>query len=313
MAVGRADLGPPPALGVGRGRLGRRAGERLGHRAGRGSIAARSNGSGGGGITSAHPAVTRTAGADVEVGAQRPGDLLGEERARAIRPVTRRTTSPTQVAVVERVVARGRAGLPPRRLGGEQGGGLLPVVQVLEGERLVPARHARGVRHEVADEHAAPCRWPANSGQYAATGASRSSCPRSASISAASAVIVLVVDQTLTMVSAVQGVAPVHRRGPPQRSTTVSPSRSTAMAPPSSSWVSSWRSSSSRTRVNRSSQLPCTSATAGLLPAPARRSLRIKAPSRPAGRSHLRRVRIVAPRMPLRVTRAGRADRRRRP
>ncbi len=45
----------------------------------------------------------------------------------------------------------------------------------------------------------------ANSGQYLATGASRSRSPRSARISALSATIVLVVDQTLVIVSCSQG------------------------------------------------------------------------------------------------------------
>ena len=45
----------------------------------------------------------------------------------------------------------------------------------------------------------------ANSGQYAATGASRSTSPRSASISTARLVTVLVVDQTFTIVSGSHG------------------------------------------------------------------------------------------------------------
>src|SRR5438876_52309 len=56
-----------------------------------------------------------------------------------------------QVAVGKRVVARGRPGLPPGRLRRQHGGGLVPVVHVLEGDRLVPARDARGVRQQVAD------------------------------------------------------------------------------------------------------------------------------------------------------------------
>ena len=47
----------------------------------------------------------------------------------------------------------------------------------------------------------------ANSGQYAATGASTSSLPRSASISAARLVTVLVEDQTLVMVCSDHGTA----------------------------------------------------------------------------------------------------------
>ena len=60
---------------------GDRAGERLDHRRSSGSSAAKSIGSGGGGITLRDAVELARVEADVEVGAQRPGDLLGEERA----------------------------------------------------------------------------------------------------------------------------------------------------------------------------------------------------------------------------------------
>ncbi len=69
--------------------------------------------------------------------------------------------------------------------------------------------------------------FSANSGQYRATGANGSSRPRSASISAARLVTVLVVDHTLVMVSSVHGEACSASRQPPQMSTTAWPSTST--------------------------------------------------------------------------------------
>ena len=47
------------------------------------------------------------------------------------------------------MVARRRTRLPPRRLRGEAGRRLLPVVHVLGDERLVPAGDTRGVAHQV--------------------------------------------------------------------------------------------------------------------------------------------------------------------
>src|SRR5258708_6274321 len=64
----------------------------------------------------------------------------------------------------------------------------------------------------------------ANSGQYAATFASRSSSPRSTSTSAASEVIVLVVENTQVIVFSVHGTVRVSSAQPPHRSTTISPS-----------------------------------------------------------------------------------------
>jgi len=46
---------------------------------------------------------------------------------------------------------RGRRWFPPGRLGGRQVGRFVAVVQVLEGERLLPARDVRGGRQELAD------------------------------------------------------------------------------------------------------------------------------------------------------------------
>ena len=56
---------------------------------------------------------------DVEVGAERRGDLVAEERAER-RAGDAPHDLADQVAVRQRVVAVGGAGLPPRRLGGER-------------------------------------------------------------------------------------------------------------------------------------------------------------------------------------------------
>src|SRR5437763_1689695 len=74
----------------------------------------------------------------------------------------------------------------------------------------------------------------ANSGQYLVTGAYTSSSPRSTSSSAASESMVLVVDQTLTMVSRSHWRVRSASAQPPHMSTTNSPSTVTAMDPPSS-------------------------------------------------------------------------------
>ena len=79
-------------------------------------------------------------------------------------------------------------------------------------------------------------------------------------MSAHSAVIVLVVDQTLVMVSACQGSAPSGSRLPPQRSTTSSPSSATATDAPTSSPLSRFAVKAARTGSNRGSQRPPTSA-----------------------------------------------------
>ena len=88
--------------------------------------------------------------ADVEVGAQRPRNLRRKELAQALAGDAPDHFA-DQVAVVQHVVARGRPGFPPGRLGGQQGGRLVPVVHVLEGDGLLPARDARHVRQQMAN------------------------------------------------------------------------------------------------------------------------------------------------------------------
>ncbi len=62
---------------------------------------------------------------DLEVGAERPGELLGDE---LLEPTAVDTPDhlADQVPVVEHVVPRPVAGSPPRRLRGEPGGGFAP-------------------------------------------------------------------------------------------------------------------------------------------------------------------------------------------
>src|SRR5204862_7796929 len=83
-------------------------------------------------------------------GAQRPRNLGGEELAQALAGDAPDHFA-DQVAVGHHVVARARPGFPPGRLTCQPGGRLVPVVQVFDGDRLVPARDARGVRQELAD------------------------------------------------------------------------------------------------------------------------------------------------------------------
>lgn len=98
-----------------------------------------------------------------------------------------------------------------------------------------------------------------NSGQYLATFAYGSSSPRSTSIRAISATMVLVLDQTLVMVSSAQGVVRSGSAQPPHRSTSHSPSMITARHAPSSWSAPSRSASTSRSGSKRALQLPCTS------------------------------------------------------
>ena len=101
--------------------------------------------------------------------------------------------------------------------------------------------------------------FAANSGQYFATLPWRSSSPRSASIRAHSAVIVFVVDQTLTMVSRSQGFVFASSAWPPQMSTTTSPSSTTATDAPTSSPWSKLPANVCLTLSKRGSHVPWTS------------------------------------------------------
>src|SRR5215472_14360048 len=99
----------------------------------------------------------------------------------------------------------------------------------------------------------------ANSGQYRATGASRSSRPREARIWAHSAVAPLVEDHTTPIVSSFHGTFVAGRASPPHKSTTVFPSSATQTEAPTS--PRSWKffTNSSATSSNFVSQNPLTS------------------------------------------------------
>ena len=219
-----------------------------------GSSARRSNGSGGGGTTVRDPPPVGSPRR--RSGSRRPAARRSPRRRTArCCPVMRRITSPTRWPVVERVVAGCGSRLPPGRLGGQPGGGLLPVVDVLDGDGL-----SQPDTPEVCDMRwrtsIPPCRWRANSGQYLATGASRSSSPRSTSISAARLVIVLVVRPHVGDRVSAHG----HRAGlvaePPHMSITISPSMSRASDAPSSSPESRFGASAARTPSNCSAHCP---------------------------------------------------------
>ena len=132
---------------------------------------------------------------------ERPGHPLPEEGAdRLARDPAHDFAD--EVALGDGVIARRRARLPPRLLGGQQAGGLLPVVEILDGHRLRPAGQPGGVAQQMAEAAPGPpCRrrrTPASSGRPARRGR----CwPSSTSIRAHRAVMVLVVDHTLVMVS----------------------------------------------------------------------------------------------------------------
>ncbi len=142
-----------------------------------------------------------------------------------------------EVALRERVVAGRRPRLPPRRLRGEQRRCTSPSRTGPRRRSALPSPTARRCGPSGGGPRRSPCRWPRTPASSCATGASRSSSPRSARISAQSAVIVLVVDQTLMIVSRSHGVVRASSVNPPQMSTTSSPSRTTATdAPTSSPW-----------------------------------------------------------------------------
>ena len=94
---------------------------------------------------------------DVEVGAERFGDFLAEEGADGAA-----VDAPHELALQEplgdRVVSDRGARLPPRRLLGEVGADLVPLVEIRGGERRVEAREAGAVTHHVPHEHVRPCR-----------------------------------------------------------------------------------------------------------------------------------------------------------
>ncbi len=114
--------------------------------------AARSNGSGGGGITSAIRPQSLSAAPIWKSAPSGPAISLGHELLQRCAGDPAEHLA-DQVAEVQRVIAGRGARRPPRRLGREPGGGLLPVVQILGDGGLVQAGHPGGVRQQVPDQH----------------------------------------------------------------------------------------------------------------------------------------------------------------
>lgn len=204
VAVGRGDLGGPPLGRIGhgpaRGEVERRGdGHRLQVRQERGLCGPR-------GLRpdefgDAVRVLLREAAREVD--AERSGDLLPQElpRQQAGDPADHFAD---QESEGDRVVAGPGAGLPPGFGGRRPGAGQLPVVQLGQAVRLPETGQAGTVRQEVAYEDGLLAR----PGQYRATGAWRSSSPRSARMWAQSAVGPFVVDQAWTRVSRSQGAGP---------------------------------------------------------------------------------------------------------
>ena len=90
---------------------------------------------------------------EMEVGAQRPGNLLGEEGTQR-PPGDAADDLAHDEALGQRVVARQQSRLPARGLGGQPRRDGRPVVQVRGGQRAVEVRQARGVGQHVPDLHA---------------------------------------------------------------------------------------------------------------------------------------------------------------
>ena len=99
----------------------------------------------------------------------------------------------------------------------------------------------------------------ANSGQYVATGASKSSRPRWASRWAHAAVAPFVDEKTNCSVSAPYGTVPASSKAPPQTSTTLRPSTWTQRAGADLETPSKFASNASRTPSKPGSTLPVTS------------------------------------------------------
>ena len=89
---------------------------------------------------------------DVEVRPQGFGELLPEERAERDAADAPHHLA-DEMALRDGVVAAGGAGRPPRRLRGEQRGGLLPIADVEHRHRLLPTGEPGAVAHQVPHLH----------------------------------------------------------------------------------------------------------------------------------------------------------------
>ena len=141
VAVGGPDLGSPPRLGprhIGRDDRGL-PGEEVGKRC---RVRIGLNGLGRDDV--ADPVVVDRVEADVEVGAERACDLVGEEPPEG-PPIDSPYQLADEMALVQRVVSRSGSRLPTRCLRCELRHGPVPVIEVVEFERCFPERHPRGV------------------------------------------------------------------------------------------------------------------------------------------------------------------------
>ena len=84
----------------------------------------------------------------MEIDAERTSDFAREELT-GLLTADATDDLANEVTLVQRVIARLRAGLPPWLLCCEHRGRFFPVVDVVDNYWLRPRRHARSVRHEV--------------------------------------------------------------------------------------------------------------------------------------------------------------------
>ena len=98
------------------------------------------------------------ASTDLEVGPEWSGDLVARRNRFERRARDAAHDFADQVAVVQRVIARRRARLPPRRLGGEHGGRPLASRRCLRRRRAVPARTPDVWATADAGTRCPPCR-----------------------------------------------------------------------------------------------------------------------------------------------------------
>ncbi len=156
VAAGCRDLGAPPVLAPGELGADGGVGERAHRDRGGIDVGGRE-----GCRRRDHPGDARVAlrwRTDVEVGAERAGDLLGEERAERAT-VDALDDLAEQVALADRVVARLCARLPPWCLRGVQGHELVVVEEVEHRERFVPSRAGRRCGSARGAWRSVPCRW----------------------------------------------------------------------------------------------------------------------------------------------------------
>ena len=94
--------------------------------------------------------IFRRGQADPEIGVQRFGDFLAENRADGFSGDAADDFA-DEIALRQRVIAGRGARLPERRLRGEQRCGLLPIVEIFLGDLLFPAGQTGGMAHQLRD------------------------------------------------------------------------------------------------------------------------------------------------------------------